>query len=1504
MVVQKKKIEKITGTIPTVEISIERQNYRNFIVKGFPKATQGKELDVIFPVWKQKMTGVNKFQLELTENYSDFYTQGFSGSGVFLHTNETVYLYGIFTRFRSEEKGKVIYCQFISLINHLLSNKFLPEITISYISNNGLNAHFFKNHIIKSVKNLGPRFSEELNFKLPIAKVFNDLSFDNSFKSRFYKVLDKWLLENIYDEFASESDLKYIDDEFFDLKEKVKKWGENTPLTIEEPISFVWLIEDIEKLNSKIDDEESKLYDLRQKEEKKIREEKKENDSYRYNSRPYDKEITRLGKIDRINRELINNLNGKINIQLSNNPILIIDGEAGSGKSHLLGDIASEKMKNGVPAILLLGQHFVDSRNVEDNVINLLGINCSFSELLNDLNEIGKQIGSRVTILIDAINEGAGARLWKDQIQGLISQVLDYPFIGLVLTIRTTYFKSIISQELKKDKKITFLTHQGFKGNEYAALKMFCDFHKLKQPSFPILAPEFTNPLFLKIICEGVKNSKTKEFPQGFQGVRKVFDLFITAIDKKLEEKREEYVNRKLVIKVIHELAFKLFESEYKRLHLDEVFSVMDNKFPKFNHLLNDLLEEGIFIKNLWKDYKSDISIEVIYFAYERFGDFYIADELLRKFNSKKGLSKSFEQGAELGKLIEDDYYSNDGVLEALATLVPEKFDLEIFEVFDWILEKMIELREKQTEPRQIHDREYISYQEKSSAINRFYISSLNWRTTESIDNNKLTEWINSDKCNISDDELFLKLIELTAIKNHPMNSDRLHRILSSHNMAERDGFWLRHLWYFHRYDDDGNGFPIRRLIDWAWSENITQLIDEETARLCGQTLTWVLSSPIRTLRDQTTKALVNLLEEQPDALLSIMKAFEENDDLYIRERLCAVAYGCVLRTSKIESIEKISTYIYDNVFKSGNPPRHILLRDYSRNIIEYAIYMKRAEGFDSKLIRPPYNSEIPKFPTENEISKFNIDHKDPNFDDQYGRIYNGVYFNVMDWDFGRKIVDPELHHFYPISFNTKKEYKLFYKRLSKSQKRLLKSFKSHYELKEKFIKNKKYSTQALGGEKSFNSFLETLNEFEKKGLEIADREFKTEDLDFVKDIAINYLKEIGKIKSNNYWTQLDSEPFKRWIVQRVFELGYNMKLHGYYDRDLSNYSNSRYEDSEKIGVKYQWIALHEVLAIVSDNYKIESRNEDGKQYNYYKGTWQLYSRDIDPISTSKTEYENDMEDEFEEIIDIPAWWSKVDYNYWDKSNSEWSESLDDLPKPEDVIIKKDDENNEWLFLEYYPNWEEPKKFGEHKYRSKRKNLHYLIQGYLVKNEEKDVIIDYLKDKNFFGRWMPENGDSYSNLFNREKFWSPAYLDIDDEAIWSEICDNETHIYQDHNIMVATTNAKGSISDDKSGANFNYNIPCKTLFEGLQLKYSSIDGDFEDKNGQKIVTNISPKGTLIRKKELMEYLDKNNLSIIWTILGEKISENEERFYNFGVPCGVFYLNNGFLKGELKMYSRD
>jgi hypothetical protein len=1505
IIIDRDIIEKITGAIPKIEVSIERHKNYKFITKGFPKATQGEELDAIFPIWKQKMTEVNKFQLELTESYSDYNTQGFSGSGIFLIANNTVYLFGIFTRFRSEDKGKVVYCQYIYLINQLLTNKFLPTISISFLGNNGLSSSFFKNHLKKSVKNLGPRFNEELNFKLPVAKLFNDLSFDNNFKSRFFKVLDSWLMAVIHDEFTVESDLKFIDIEYFDLKQKVKEWGVQTPIGIENPINIDWITHGINRLNEKLDFSEERIRELQFKEEEKRRkEEKKEKREKHYSTpRPYEKELNRLRKISRINNDLLIDLDEKINISLSNNPILIIDGEAGSGKSHLLGDIANERLKNNTPTILLLGQHFTTSRSLEDNITHLLNIKCSFEELISDLNNIGKQIGTRVLILIDAINEGAGAKLWRDQILGLLSVIKHEPFVGIAISIRTTYLKSIISDQIKADNDITFKTHLGFKGNEYAALKMFCDFHKLKQPSFPILSPEFTNPLFLKIICEGVKNSETKEFPQGFQGVRKIFDLFIKAIDKKLERKRSYYINRKLVIKVIHELAFKIFESEYRRVLIDDAFLIMDEKFPKFDELLNDLIEEGIFIKNLYNDYKKEEDVEVIYFAYERFGDFYIANELLKEFNSKKDVLDAFKQGTKLGRLLEDDYYMQDGVLEAMSTLLPEVFGLEIFETYAWVYKKLDKFKNLNTKEL-FENNEVFKYGNLSSHLSQFFLDGLNWRTIESIDNDKITNWLQNTNHRIDDDEWFFKLIELTAINNHPMNSDRLFRILSRYSMAERDSFWQNHLRYFSGFDDNENAFPIRRLIDWAWSNGITNLIDEETARLSGQTLAWMLASTNKALRDQTTKALVNILEEQPDALISILKAFNDNNDFFITERLFAVAYGCTLRTSKDDTIKAIATYVYNTVFKNGNPPSHILLRDYSRNIVEYAIYKNLQVDYDPKLLRPPYNSEMPLIPNEDDINKYKADYKSKGYDKDLGGIYNGIHHSVMDWDFGNKTVDPEVNHFSGINFRNEKKYEKFYKSLKKSQKGLLLTIKKNFISKEKIISQKsRYRNASSEEEEKYNSLLETLNELHKEEIELINVIFEKEKIEFVSGIAIPYLENLAKVNSNIYDNRLSSYPFRKWIVNRVFQFGYNMKLHGRFDKQARDFDYRSDRNSTKIGTKYQWIALHEILSYIADNHKIESRNDFGKEYNYYNGTWQLYVRDIDPASTTKTKDEYSSDDDFDSDSDKINWWSKVEYNYWDKTHKEWSESLDDLPNLKEVIVKKDDENVEWVYLEYFPSWKEPKKLGADKYRS-RKNLHYLIQGYIVKNDDRTELINYLENKNFFGRWMPENGDSYSNLFNRENFWSPAYLDNFKEEQWREICDNKKNMYHDKKVMVATTNAKGGFEKDKSGANFNYNIPCKFLFEGLELEYSNIDGDFINKQGEKIVTNISEKGTLIRKKELFNFLNNNNLSIIWTLLGEKIAESEDRYYHFGVPCGVFYFEKNNFKGKLQMYTRD
>ena len=104
----------------------------------------------------------------------------------------------------------------------------------------------------------------------------------------------------------------------------------------------------------------------------------------------------------------------------------------------------------------------------------------------------------------------------------------------------------------------------------------------------------------------------------------------------------------------------------------------------------------------------------------------------------------------------------------------------------------------------------------------------------------------------------------------------------------------------------------------------------------------------------------------------------------------------------------------------------------------------------------------------------------------------------------------------------------------------------------------------------------------------------------------------------------------------------------------------------------------------------------------------------------------------------------------------------------------------------------------------------------------------------------------------------------------------------------------------------SYNIPCKYIFNKMNLQYAPVDGNLQNCNNEIVSMNSTPSGVLIRKKDFIQFLDANNLDIVWTLLGEKFSfdnnQNEESY--FKVPCGVYYLENSELKGEIKMYDRN
>lgn len=1477
--------------IPVIELIKRGNAYQDFMIKGFSNATRGEEIDSICTEWKQDDVILPKFNLTLLDNYNEYNMGGFSGSGVFVDIQGGKYLLGLVLRYRPEERGKVIYCQYLDTINEILRDNYLPILSFSYLGKDGINRDFFQSKVEKSIANLGERYSEKLNFKLPISHRFDELAFNNHFKNRFLALIDTWLLDVDTISSIKTQSVQDINDELYTLKEKLVSWEKENPVKIETIIDLDWFFNELEILEQNIDKVEKEVSEKYYKFE--------QNNSDKCGQNYFGEELSWLRKISNRNYQFKRDFKDSIDFKLVNNPFLIIEGGAGSGKSHLLGDIANDRIKQGLPIILLVGQTFNNNSTIEQNILNQLDLTCDFSNFLSNLDDIGKQIDSRILILIDAINETINADLlWKTQMSGFINLISKYKYIGVVFSIRDIYRDYVLPSDIRE--RVQVIEHKGFKGNEYEALKLFCEFYNLDLPKFPILSPEFSNPLFLKLCCSGISNSGQKDFPSGFNGIYKVFENYIDSIYIKIQSKPEYKLRRRIVWEAIDCFLNQCSQNQKTYLEIEECVNIFSEKFSITPNLLQDLIEEGLFIKSIINKYHQNSNgnyleepVEVLYFSYQRLGDYLTAKKELDLLGNIDNIKAAFQPDGKFGQIFNDSnsYYSYTGLLEAFSVILPEKYTLEIYEVYDWLFNKslnFIETDESDFHKLQIrYNCRYIT--------NDLFLNSLKWRSIESIDSLKITGHFQTQKFQYSmqyyDDYLEL-LIELSCVENHPLNSDRLFNILIGITMADRDAFWQKFVHIHSQKDDEGNAFCLKRLLDFAWQSGVSNIISDETCRLTGQTLIWVLASTNRPLRDKATKALVNLFEQKPLVLLEILIKFKNVNDLSILERIYAVIYGVVLRTDSDEGITKLAQCTYNIIFKQEKPIQHILLRDYARNIIEYALYKNLDIKVIQEKIRPPYKSKIPKIPTIKQLEKYKKSFESQEFKENPDkvRLHNKPFFSVLEWDFGRYVVDNKIDDFYPISFTQESLYKAFLKNMNKNQKDWIKLYEGHLKLIYKFERYD-YHIKSEYGEDYYNEKIselkENTNNITKQIVKLFPKNSK-----FIKNEILPYIETKQRVENQwTYYQTLDPEPFKRWIVERVYKLGYDIEKHFDYDRHYSNYiEREYYYDRERISKKYQWIALYEILAVIADNYQMK---DDGK-LGYYKGAWQMYLRDIDPAYIKENQKEEDKEILFFDKLDSKEWFEDDKYQYWNENPNEWVLSTEDLPKFESIITKKDDLGNEWLHLQKFIDWKEPKRFGDDKYDRQRKELWYLIQGYLCKKKDKDKILNHLKEQNFWGRWMPENKYTASCLMNREKFWSPAYNDSKEKG-WINI--PETNF----KIMVANEGAKGSMGDDKSDANQKYDIPCRAIFEGLNLQYSSKDGDLINTSKEVIVTNDNYKGVLIRKKELLKYLEDNGLFIFWTIIAEKNAKMDKSFlghFIFGEFSGLYWLEDTDIKGDL------
>lgn len=1377
------------------KIFFAQKKYKNRLVEIFNETIEEFELSHgyiyssigKFPFYHSKIIfeKLNKHLLfkKQTMNYDEICQSFKQHPNIIIPTEvELSDFYSLFcTKIESDTEAKSLFIDenYKSKIYDLAENLNRIKTTVDDISSKVNKLHselifnpdkkWFNNQCEQSIIDLGNRYTPELNFELPTIKIFEGLGRTTTFKNEITNLFDDLLTKGGKILKSNEN----IQESTNNLKDSFKRilkifsevdFESNNPIPIDD---FIEVIELIKKDINEIDD-----YFI--SEERKIQDEKKDYNYYH----KYGYEIRNVREFSKSLYDFEKFLNNNI-CQLANNPFLILSGEAGIGKSHMLGDIVSKRIQKGYDSIFLLGQHFNSDDSPWIQVFRKLQINTTSKNFLEVLNQKAKESKKRIIIFIDAINEGKGRYFWPENIKSFILEIKKYKYLGLVLSIRSSYKKLIFPQSIKEETNVIEQKLYGFRNNEYDASKLFFKNYNIQLPSVPLLHPEFQNPLFLKLFCEGIKRSGQNKVPDGIQGISSIINFFIKNVNdvlsKPIRFDYSESIN--LVDKTVSALIRHRIENDLKYIKYDDAIEIVEDTVSKYvtkkGTYLDELISEGILSKNLFWIEKDKYE-EGIYFTYERFEDHIICKFLLESYSN---IEEEFKESGHLFKYVTDrDLYLYKGLIDAFSIQIPEKYNKEFFEIIP-------------------------SLKDNYSIIESF-VNSLLWRKYESI-NEKSKDYVNNYvlKYQGTYDLFWETMLSVASIPEHLYNAYLLHDYLMQFTMADRDAEWTQNLRY--KYDDDS---AVKRIIEWAWAEEDKTHISDESIKLSSIVLAWFHTSTNRKIRDCSTKALVNLLQNRINILIDLLELFKEVNDPYVYERLFAVAYGCALRTKQKDKLPALSYYIYDTIFNTDDEIYpHILLRDYARGVIEYTCHINKNLCIDLSKVRPPYKSHFDdEFPTDEEIDeKF-----DPKEEGYWGKNKWGITAILI-------------------------------------------------------------TMGVEGGRRSYGDF----------------GRYRFQSALDCWDISANELSNLAI----------------KWIIERY---GYDPNKHGEFDSEIGIGRARNTMPNERIGKKYQWLALYEILAKVSDHYpKYKEYDFNHNKKEIYDGPWNPYVRDIDPTILIKGDEGNHKEEKDN------FWWTYDNLIEWDCKNIDWVKQNKFIPNFENLIEVLDDNKESWLILEGYPEWSEPKKLGKDKWDYPRKLLWVNVRSYVVKEDDFEKTTNWAIEQDFMGRWMPESVDRYE-VFNREYYWSPAYhfflKDYYGGNHIREIHEKRGKLIANTSIPVENYSWQAEFDYSKEEA-ISFMKPSFDVFSKMNLQYSDKEGEFIDLNDNIIcfdtsVYNNSKPCFLIKKEPFFRYLKENKLKIFWTILGEKQiiggRHRPEDYIGRLEFSGAYYFENDKLIGKI------
>ncbi len=629
-------------------------------------------------------------------------------------------------------------------------------------------------------------------------------------------------------------------------------------------------------------------------------------------------------------------------------PNLLVSGEWGTGKTHLLCDVTQSRIGRNQATILVLAKNFQGS--VVAEICSRIEKGRTAAEVFDRLEELAYETRERAIVIVDGVNEGR-RREWQAAISTLQALVADRPNIGLIVTCRTPFESFAIKrQDLENLHKVM---HLGFDDQEFDAQAAFFQYYNLPLPEVPLLDREFSRPLTLKLICQSLQSLTGNKLAQGFAGIASgqkgmtyVLESFVNRVGKPIERqyglsakgcwgllKGSDQIADSRLAGFAPCMAAKL-RGYVRPSEADRIIAANCPALrPAQRRQLLDVLRTNGLIEEdtVWYSTRSGFKSRIVFrLPYQRFSDHLVARHLLKAHldvSSAETIKRSFMGNSLLGRIfrVSNRYhreYAEPGWAQALITEFPERVGKRLppeqRELF-FVLPKRAQNLSAYYGPfiEGMFWRDPATFTEGTRAIINKYLNAGSRAWEQTVD----------------------ALAAVSTKSNHPYNARRLYDFLARYPMPDRDLRWSEYL--RRRYASP----TIHRLLTWAEklkSANMTQRSATELVVL----LSLVLTTVVRSDRDLATKALVLIGERFPKVLFTHVVTSLEFNDPYVPERMLAAAYGTTLSLVDSEVAPKfrpllgdLAKTLYRKMFgpSARNATHHTLIRDYALGIIEIA---------------------------------------------------------------------------------------------------------------------------------------------------------------------------------------------------------------------------------------------------------------------------------------------------------------------------------------------------------------------------------------------------------------------------------------------------------------------------------------------------------------------------------------------------------------------------------------